>query len=226
MILPPLELVNISWKSSSLEPWIELVESTRKIEDDVGRGDAYLKAEEKLLDVVRSRNFGVLPALLKKRVAVRALTQLWLDDSEVLRRLMSPRLLAIMVDAQQPRLGRVALLNMLQLYFQEFDRLDRYSSENDDSLREVFEDLLVDQIQKVENLGEELTADNLISVVKQQGDWILKIDGPAQLVKLAIKNGMTLEDAFSKFGLKGFDSGRYADVCRAHYYIEKLREID
>lgn len=226
MILPPLELVNISWKSSSLEPWIELVESTRKVEDDVGRGDAYLKAEEKLLDVVRSRNFGVLPALLKKRVAVRALTQLWLDDSDVLKRLMSPRLLEIMVDAQQPRLGRVPLLNMLQLYFQEFDRLDRYSSENDDSLREVFEDLLVDQIQKVENLGEELTADDLISVVKQQGDWILRIDGPAQLVKLAIKNGMTLEDAFSKFGLKGFDSGRYADVCRAHYYIEKLHEID
>jgi hypothetical protein len=37
---------------------------------------------------------------------------------------------------------------------------------------------------------------------------------------------MTLEDALFKFGLKGFDSGRYADVCRAHYYIEKLHEID
>jgi hypothetical protein len=168
VILPPLELVKISWKSSSLEPWVELTESTKKVQADVGRGDAYLKAEGKLLDVVRSRNFGVLPALLQKRVAVRALTQLWLDDSDVLKRLMSPRLLEIMVDAQQPRLGRVPLLNMLQLYFQEFDRLDRYSSENDDSLREVFEGLLVDQIQKVEIQGEELTADDLISVVSKR----------------------------------------------------------
>lgn len=226
MILPPLELVKISWKSSSLEPWVELAESTRKVQADVGRGDAYLKAEEKLLDVVRSRNFGVLPTLLKKRVAVRALTQLWLDDSDVLKRLMSPRLLEIIVDAQQPRLGRVPLLNMLQLYFQEFDRLDRYTSQSDSPLREVFEGVLVDQIEKVEILEEELATDDLISVVKQQGDWLLKIDGPAQVVRVAIKSGITLEDAFSRFGLKGFDSGRYADVCRAHYYIEKLHEID
>jgi hypothetical protein len=226
VILPPRELVKISWKSSSLEPWVELSESTRKVQADVGRGDAYLKAEEKLLDVVRNRNFGVLPALLQKRVVVRALTQLWLDDAAVLKSLMSQRLLAIMIDAQKPRLGRVPLLNMLQLYFNEFDNLDRISGENDSSLREAFESILVHQIEKVKIPGEELVADDLISVVQQQGNWILKIDGPAQLVKFAIKNGITLEDALCKFGLKGFDSGRYADVCRAHYYIETLYEID
>ncbi|WP_156940888.1 EH signature domain-containing protein [Halomonas halodenitrificans] len=226
MILPPLEVININWGSSSLEPWVVLIESTKKIEDDVGRGDAYLKAEEKLLDVARSRNFGVLPTLLKKRVSVRALTQLWLDDSDVLKRLMSPRLLEVIVEAQRPRLGRVPLLNMLQLYLQEFDRLDRYASQSDGTLREQFESVLVDQVEKVELLDEELLTNDLISVVKQYGGWILKIDGPAQVVRVAIKNGITLEDAFSRFGLKGFDNGRYADVCRAYYYIEKLHEID
>lgn len=226
MILPPIELVKISWKPVSLEPWVELLESTKKIEDNAGRGDAYLKAEEKLLNVVRNRNFGILPDLLQKRVAVRALTQLWLDDPDVLKKLMSPRLLEIMVNAQQPRLGRVPLLNLLQLYFKEFDRLDRYSSVNGVSLREVFEVALVDQLKKVKLADEDLVADDLISLVKQEGDWVLKIDGPAQLVKFAIKNGMALDDTLLKFGLKGFDHGRYADVCRAHYYIEKLHEID
>ncbi|PTL89069.1 hypothetical protein C6W88_19765 [Halomonas litopenaei] len=226
MILPPLELVKISWNPVSLEPWVELTESAKKIEDNAGRGDAYLKAEEKLLDVVRSRNYGVLSVLLKKRVAVRALTQLWLDDSYVLKRLMSPRLLEIMVEVQQPRLGRVPLLNILQLYFQEFDRLDHYSSENDGSMRELFENVLVDQAKKFDIFSEVLMADDLISIIKQQGDWVLKVDGPNQVVSFAIKNGITLEGAFSKFGLKGVDNGRYADVCRAHYYIEKLHEID
>nr|WP_267955399.1 EH signature domain-containing protein [Halomonas ethanolica] len=224
--MPPLELVKISWNSLSLEPWVELTESTRKVQADVGRGDAYLKAEEKLLDVIRSRNFGVLPALLQKRVAVRALTQLWLDDPDVLKRLMSPKLLEIIVDAQQPRLGRVPLLNMIQLYFNEFDNLDRISGENDSALREAFESMLVHQIEKVKIPDEELVADDLVSIVQQQGNWILKIDGPAQLVKFSIKNDITLEEALYKFGLKGFDSGRYADVCRAHYYIETLHEID
>lgn len=226
MILPSLEVVNITWKALSLEPWEEITSSAKKVENNAGRGEVYQKAEGEIKEVANNKRFEVLPSLLMKRVAVRALTQLWLDDPEVLKKLISPRLLEIIVEAQQPRLGRVPLLNILQLYFQEFDNLDRLPSSSDGSLRESIEKTLIDQASKIKIVEEELTVDNLLEVINRQSDWILTVDGPSQLVKYSVNNSISLQATFSRFGLLGVDGGRYSDICRAHYYLEKLKYVN
>ena len=219
-LFPPDQLV-IDWKPGALDGWRELVQKTRQLEQRAGKGDMFRKITSQLLQMARSMNFRGLSGLLEKPVTARALTQLWLDNEDFRRRLLNQTLLDSLVSKQQPRLGLIPLHNLITLYFREFDRLDGIKP----GLREAVEGVIRSQLEARSESIRRQDYRDLLTVLNGEAPWLLSVDGPRRLVDWVHAENRELADAFEVLELRGLDAGRYADICRAHYYLETLRHL-
>lgn len=217
---PPARF-EIDWKPAALDGWGKLVQEARHLEKCAGRGDLFRQVTLQLKQMVRNANFHGLSDLLEKRVAARALTQLWLDSEDFRKRLLNQTLLRALVSRQQPHLGIVPLHNLITLYFREFDRLDQIKP----GLRADLEQVIRSQLEARSESIEQSDFRDLLTVLHVEAPWLLSADGPGQLVTRVRDERRELADAFEDLELRGLDTGRYADVCRAHYYLEILRNI-
>lgn len=221
MRLPDLgsELELSGWPDKNPNPWQPLIEVPIV---EPTRNNAFERVCEQIREMARTRNFMGLRELLQRRIGARALTWLWQNDPVYGRPLLTVRLLDLMIEQQQPRLTRLTLLQLLQLYFQLFDQLDSPPQEEGASLRERMEEHLRQQLQKtLLKPG----ATSVLANIKPHASGLLSADGPMRLVQSAQEEGKELEKAFISRGLKGFDQGRYGDVCRAHYFLKTLRDL-
>lgn len=202
------------------ERWTVLVEKVARMKAASGKSDAFEAMLARLRDMASTGRFDGLPELLKRRLTARALTWLWLNDETMGRRLLSSRLLSVLVDAQQPRLTRITLQQLAQFYFRRFDKLDEH-----DGLRKQLEQILLQQLHLLpEPKVSGPQADPLVTL-KRDAHWLLPPDGPVQLVERVRDSGHELGETFEVMGLQGFDDGRYGDICRAHFYLETLRGL-
>jgi hypothetical protein len=110
---------------------------------------------------------------------------------------------------------------VIQLYFSEFDRLDEVEA----GLLERLQQHLHDQLDRMPDPKQPLFSKDVLSVLKNEGRWLLDLNGPLELVRRVREQGRELGGTFSAYGLDGFDTGRYADICRAHFYLETLRGL-
>lgn len=219
MRLPPLDLPVVEWGAALVERWTVLVSKANQMEADTGNNDAF----ERMLAVLRNMGsigrFEGLAELLKRRLTARALTWLWLNDEVMASRLLNPRLLEVLLEAQQPRLTRITLQQLAQLYFRRFDRLD-----DREGLRELLEQTLQQQLEKMPPRKIQGAVPDPLMTLKNEG-WLLGIEGPSKLASKVREEGRELGETLSSLGLQGFDDGRYGDICRAHFYLETLRDL-
>lgn len=221
MKLPEPETLSLNWKTSALEGWCHLVREVRRLGAQAGKGDLFQKITAELLQMSRSGDLHRLPELLKKRVTARALTQLSLENADFRRRMMSKKVLESLVTMQQPRLGIMPLHALISLYFREFDHLDQ----QEEGLRAELEQVIRAQLDvRLKGQRHQPTRD-LLTVLQGEAPWLLSSDGPKRLVDHVRAENRELAAAFVDFELQGLDSGRYADICRAHYYLETLKHI-
>ena len=223
MKLPPIDNRPSEWPAPVIEGWVGLTEKAKSMKATVGGSDAFEQALKKWRDMASTGRFDGLPALLKRRVGARALTDLWLNDERLGVRLLNTRMLDLLIENQQPRLTRLTLIQLIQLYFRYFDRLDELSKE--EGLLEPLQQHLHDQLDLMPESKQPLFAKDVLSVLKRDGRWLLDLNGPLALVRRVREQGRELGEAFSTYGLEGFDTGRYADTCRAHFYLETLRGL-
>lgn len=220
MKLPPLQMPAAEWVPGVLERWTVLVEKVARMKAATGKTDAFERMLAVLRDMASTGRFDGLPGLLKKRITARALTWLWLEDEVMASRLLNPRMLSALLEAQKPRLTRISLQQLAQLYFRRFDKLDVR-----EELRELLEQSLRQQLEAMP--APRITGpwtDPLVTL-KRESHWLLGLEGPARLVEKVRSEGRELGATFSEMGLQGFDDGRYADLCRAHFYLETLRQL-
>lgn len=219
--LPAPESLRLDWKPAALEGWSLLVNQVRQLGERAGKGDLFQQVTAELLRMSRTMDFQRLPALLIKRVTARALTQLWLENADFRHRLMNKQLLHALVEAQRPMLGIMVLHTLITLYFKEFDRLDH----QEEGLRAKLESVIRQQLEaRRQSLGGQTTRD-LLTILHTEAPWLLSSDGPKRLVDQIRSDNQELAEAFQHYELRGLDSGRYADICRAHYYLETLKGI-
>jgi len=223
--LTPPNSFTIKWKPDVLVNWKNLVDEVKELGSNVGKGDEFQKISVNLKNMARSANFSDLVSLIRSRVAARALTQLWLEDQSVKKRLLNIKMLDSLVLMQKPRLGIIALQNLIALYFKDFDLLDSLVPNGQKSLRETLEQLIKEQLhlRYQENLKGQ--SRSLLTVLYSESTWLLSENGPINLVNLAKANNKELSESFVEYELRGLDVGRYGDVCRAHYYLETLKSI-
>ena len=218
MRLPPVEFPAASWGAQMLERWTVLAKKAATMEASVGNNDAYERTSAELHRMAQTLRFDALPEMLKRRITARALTSLWLNDEVV--ELLNARLLTTLLRAQQPRLTRMTLQQLVQLYFRRFDRLDEK-----EGLRELLERSLLQQLDLIPPSKIQTSRADPLVTLKREGHWLLSLDGPRHLAERVRQGGRELGETFIELGLHGFDDGRYGDICRAHFYLETLRHL-
>jgi hypothetical protein len=224
MNLPPIDNRPGEWSPTVIDGWVRLVEKTNRMKAKVGGSDAFERVLMRFRDMATSGRFDGLRELLGQRLGARALTWLWLHDEVIGSRLLNMRLLDALIENQQPRLSRLTLIQLIQLYFRHFDRLDERDKQAEVSLRGRLERHLLDQLKRLEERSQTFVTDPL-GTLKREGQWLLTLDGPLTLAKSVHEQGSELAQTFETFGLSGFDVGRYGDVCRAHFYLDVLRQL-
>lgn len=225
MKLPPLNSFNINWKPDVQVNWKNLINEVKELGSNAGKGDEFQKVLIQLKDMARTANFSDLVSLMQSRIAARALTQLWLEDQSVKKRLLNSKMLNSLVLMQKPRLGIIALQNLITLYFKDYDLLDLLASNEQKSLREALELLIKEQLNlRLLDVSNDQPR-SLLFVLHSEATWLLSENGPINLVNLTKASNTELSESFVKYQLQGLDVGRYGDVCRAHYYLETLKSI-
>src|SRR5690554_2908195 len=223
MKLPSTDLLVIDWPRGAIESWSTLTEQVKRLGGKAGKNDTYYETAEQLKRLARTMDSHALATLMRKRVAARAMTQLWLEDAGFRESMFSQQILKALVQQQQGELGILPLQNLIALYFRLFDELDQHG----DGLRDALELLLKQQLTV--RLSTPWAAApgqrDLLSVLHTEGNWLLSIDGPKKLVNQVMQEGWELNQAFLYYELRGLDDGRYARICRAHYYLDTLKDI-
>lgn len=225
MRLPPLDNRPGEWPQEVLHSWARLLARAQQLEGKAGSSDAFERMLAVFRDMVRTGRFDGFKPLLGKRLAARALTWLWLHDEVIGPRLLNTRLLNTLIEAQQPRLTRITMVQLVQLYFRQFDRLDEQDKNAEEGLRGVVEAHLHTQLNALPEPRTPSLRPDALTQLKQHGDWLLGIDGPLALARYVREQGSELGTTFESYGLAGLDSGRYGDICRAHFYLETLRGL-
>ncbi|HFH3921590.1 EH signature domain-containing protein [Pseudomonas aeruginosa] len=226
MNLPPIDNRPGEWSPTVIEGWSRLVEKANRMRAKVGSGDAFERAIARLRSMASSGRFDGLVELLSRRLGARALTWLWLHDDFAGARLFNGRMLEALLENQQPRLSRLTLIQLIQLYFIVFDRLDERDKQAETSLRGRLEWHLLDQLKRLpERARPQSFVTDPLTTLKKEGEWLLALDGPLRLARSVRERGSELSQTFEEMGLSGFDVGRYGDICRAHFYLETLRQL-
>lgn len=220
MRLPPVEWPSTGWSSHQFERWTGLVAKAARLEKSTGNNDAFERVLAMLRNMASTGRFDGLPELLRRRLTARALSWLWLNDEVIASRLLNPRLLGALLEAQQPRLTRMTLQQLAQLYFRRFDQLDER-----EGLRELLEQSLLQQLEKMPPPKIQSSLADPLVTLKREGHWLLGLDGPSRLAERVRQKGHELGETFNELGLQGFDDGRFGDICRAHFYLETLRNL-
>jgi len=200
MRLPPLEFPAVSWGAQLLERWTVLAKKAATMETETGNNDAFERMLAVLRGMASSGRFDGLPELLRRRITARALSWLWLNDEVIGSRLLNTRLLAALLDAQQPRLTRMTLQQLAQLYFRRFDRLDEK-----EGVRELLERSLLQQLDLIPPSKIQTSRADPLVTLKREGHWLLGLDGPRHLAERVRQGGRELGETFMELGLHGFD---------------------
>ncbi|WP_349568465.1 EH signature domain-containing protein [Azotobacter salinestris] len=225
MRLPPIDNRPAEWPQPVIDSWQDLTEQAKQMEAQMGESDAFERTLATFRDMVSTGRFDGLRPLLQRRLAARALTWLWLNDQVCGPRLLNVRMLDTLLEAQHPRLTRLTLVQLIQLYFRFFDQLDEHDKHSEVGLCERLQAHLLEQLRRIPEQRHPFPRKDVLSVLKADGAWLLDLDGPLNLVRQVRQQGTELAQAFSDHGLEGFDTGRYGDICRAHYYLETLRGL-
>lgn len=220
MRLPLVEWPATDWDARLLERWTVLQSKAAEMNEAAGSNDAFDSAVAELRNMASTGQFARLLEILRRRIVARALTWLWLNDEQFSSKMLNPRLLETLLEAQAPRFTRMTLQQLAQLYFRRFDQLDKQHD-----VRELLERILLEQLEKIPPLKIQSTWVDPLVTLKREGSWLLTLDGPAMLAKRVQEDGRELGATFQEMGLQGFDDGRYGDVCRAHFYLDTLRNL-
>lgn len=220
MRLPLVGWTAADWDARLLERWSVLQSKAAEMSEAAGSNDAFDSAVAELRNMASTGQFGRLLEILKRRIVARALTWLWLNDEQFSSKMLNPRLLETLLEAQAPRFTRMTLQQLAQLYFRRFDQLDKQHD-----VRELLERILLQQLEKIPPLKIQGAWTDPLVTLKREASWLLTLDGPAMLAKRVQEDGRELGVTFQELGLQGFDDGRYGDVCRAHFYLDTLRNL-
>lgn len=220
MRLPRVEWPITHWDSRLIEHWTALESKAAEMSEAAGSNDAFENAVAELRNMASTGQFGRLVEMLRRRIVARALTWLWLNDEQFSSKMLNPRLLETLVEAQAPRFTRMTLQQLAQLYFRRFDQLDKQHD-----VRELLERILQQQLEKIPPLKIQSSWVDPLVTLKREASWLLSLDGPAMLAKRVQKDDRELGETFQELGLQGFDDGRYGDVCRTHFYLDTLRNL-
>ncbi|WP_029913831.1 EH signature domain-containing protein [Pelobacter seleniigenes] len=155
-----------------------------------------------------------ISAEIKSSIEVRALSFLLCNDMFLEHVSFTKELLDSLYKPSS-KLGRLSLLQLVEAFFKQFDKL----GEGEDL--EYFAGLIRFELQRVKgsDSSDELTR------LGQHRDMLFALKGPNNVVDFARKKKLDLDQALDTLALHGFHGGRFQELCRYYYYLETLRAL-
>ncbi|MCL7422563.1 MAG: EH signature domain-containing protein, partial [Methylobacter sp.] len=176
------------------------------------QSEAFLKSSRAIFSKAKEGKVSEIPGLIRKPLDARALTTLWLSElffkvcpvtKELIEALYNPR----------PSLSKLAIQQLLRLFFQRFEQAGDL-------------DALIDCLHKELNRNAGRLDKSSIGKLIGYKEKIISHDGPSWVAKLAIAEQTDLDIIIDKTGLKSFADTRFYSLCQNHYYLEQLRALE
>lgn len=222
MKLPQPPQLKNEWPEHVQSGWSNLVEQAESFAQSAGGGSAFDSMCQRIAKAINRSDFSDVYDALEKRLGARALTWLWCNDEKIRKASCRGSVLGTLAELQTPRLTRTTFLQLCQLYFQEFDRLETAEP----GLSSELEVVLRDQSKKLPRQTHKQMSRDPVASIQENINWLISMEGPSYFSRQVRESGQELEQKFAALGLVGYDQGRYGDLCRAHYYIETLKEVE
>ncbi|MEQ3694659.1 MAG: EH signature domain-containing protein [Thalassolituus sp.] len=224
LILPSLRLPAEEWSAHSVEAWESTIEKSSSLQTGLDHGDKFSEVLRDLKYAISDIHAEKIRQIISTRIGARAITQLWIEDSEIRKKTLNPKSLTFLVRSQKPRISHIPLLNLVHLFFHYFDQLDKKLIEQEVDISDSLVGIIKEQLDL---LPDQKLPNNfsLLHNLKRSAIFLIALDAPAFVVKETKNRSIELADYFKEMGLSGFDQGRFGDICRALYYLDILKEL-
>lgn len=216
MSLPKLKFRLPEWREGDFSEINMIKESLTKWQSTIGTTTStYLKHKQQFDQCVSIKDIEGVKRLLSRRSAVRTLCSLWTDAEYRKKIPISPDLLETM-RRECPRLGRLSLSNLTGVYFRHYDLLGEGSCTQ--SLG-AFLSRCFDLYPTNKGCSGDLTriANNRVILFAS--------NAPVKVIQISQTNKESLDETLSEFGLRGYNDGRFREICATGYYLETLKKI-
>ena len=171
--------------------------------------------------LVEQGRLEALRDLMGRRIVARALAALWLEDEPFRRKSLTPATLSFLIQAQKT-LSTLTLLQLLNLYFKEFDRLDGpWNGEG--QVRQRMETVLQAEVEKRKE--RRLHRPSPFTGLAAQPRLVFGAEAPRRLVEKVQELGAELNAFLEAERLQVVGTGRFFDLCQAIYFLETLKNI-
>lgn len=204
----------------SQEFYDSLTRSCMRLCDGMGRGgQGFKERREKLRSTIlaaAARREDAAARLMNAPKWIRPLLDLWLNDEEFFRAMPPGRKILRRISdlagrTARKRLGRLALRELCQLFFQRYDRVP--------SLPDLAASIR-EQLGRYEARELMFGLDSL-----QENADLLREDGHERLADLAVEREVSLADAATENAVPTARS-RFFEKSQQHYYVERLKALE
>lgn len=151
---------------------------------------------------------------VKRSIDVRALSYLLKKDNFIDHVSLNIDLLDCLFNTTN-KLGRLSLLQLIEAYFKQFDKL------SNSSILDAFGKSIATEISKIKIND---STDDL-SRMAQHKSLLFSLNGPRNVVSFAHKHDLDFDQVLQNLALHGYHGGRFLELCRFQYYLTALRSL-
>lgn len=227
MKLPSLSEIHLAeWPENPFQQWKELIEQVRSEGTGTQSTRFYERVDEIKAWIKGGSSAAEFIGFLEDRLTLRAMTWLWLNDEFIRSHLLRTDVIKYLKQ-RIGWLGRLITIQLMSLYLKFYEQLESLGKHTA-GLLQALKDLLKKQLEyfSLRRKKQNQTAvKNLFDAFVEHQDMLLSDNAALKTVEYAAKENLDLQDLFDQLGLKGFDTGRFAEQCRYLFYIKKIESL-
>lgn len=214
--LPCLEFSLPKWKPKDFAVLQRCKEKMQFVAGKTGKGsERFKQACKRLWQLAMAGEGKNIPIEIKSAIDVRALTHLLGKNKEFFDNVPVTVELLDSLYKPKPKLGRLSLIQLINVYFVYFDQIGE---------KAIFNRLCDLICLEIAQNYRELEDGNFSRLDKNRG-ILFTIHGPKNVVSYAKENGLDLDQAIKKLALDGCNEGRFHKVARYHYYLDTIDSL-
>lgn len=207
------------WDPEFGSAWIALGSRAVQLTQRAGTGVEFEKVMTQVRADLGAGDLEMVSERLVNRRYARALVTVWNEDEEVARRTMRGPLLQRLIDAQSPRLSRLATLSLISLFLRFFDGLEEWEVGLFEATARSIRTAVAQQPIRA-------GAPDVVEAIRQSPGNFLYLESPRDLARERAQSGEPLRDYFQKFGVFGYDNWRYGQLVRNQLYLVQIERAN
>lgn len=206
------------WEPADVSRWSGLANEARSITNRAGVGRAFQEIMDRARRLLLDADMDAIVGQLHQRRFARAVLKLWYDDSRLAEQTMRQNLVRALIETASP-LSRMATITLASIHLKYFDELDGWDEGLFDLVRSSVSASVIQQRPLAGVV-------DVIETVRAHPQLLVEANAPQKLALHLIKESESLTDFVERAGLLGYDHGRFGQLVRLHYFLERIQRAD